>query len=154
MYCVCAFLWKCNICRLVPTQGIHLQIYETPKNSVRKINPSYCELNLKQNVGLQDAQRSKQSAVFAIHTSPPPPPVHNNTFQHLTALLSLAPVTQYSLLRPQSEPSAVKAVQSQHTVKCNATQITHLTILITFLYTTFPDPHNKTPFSLTPNQTQ
>ena len=47
MYCVCAFVSKRIICRLVPTQEIHLQIHETPKNSVRKILSIHYELNLK-----------------------------------------------------------------------------------------------------------
>ena len=45
------------------------------------------------------------------------------------------------------EPSVVKAVQSQRTVKCNATQITHLGTLITSLHTTpFAKPYSNTPF--------
>jgi hypothetical protein len=50
---LCAFASKHNVCKLVPTPEMHLQIYGTPKKSLRNIKSRYYDLDRKENVHLQ-----------------------------------------------------------------------------------------------------
>ena len=91
-----------------------------------------------------DRNRPRYRLNFVPCFTPPPPGIK----QKFSALCCTA-IPRSLCYVHNRQPCALKAIESHRTVQYsyNATQVTYLAILITFLYRTFPNPYSKTPFS-------